>query len=592
MTAPPGLLVVSSLGPGGAVPRTPSDELVRLLPHGPAERTPWRAPEVCLWPATVHGELVVSFAGRLDGPHREGPPEAHVAAAYRRAGDDAARQLLGEYAFVLYDTVRRRLLVCRDPMASRPLFWWSDATTFLAASDLATVLRWPAVPRRANEGALAELVAGAPATIEETLWEGVFRLPGGHRLSVGAGGVVRTRFWEPSDLSVPAPRSFEEMQEVTRQTVEDAVEDRLAGHTHVGADLSGGLDSSTLIGVAHHLRERGRAPWRDLTTFTAAVSGEAEDPSFIRAVAERWDLSPTVTPPTPLPRDALLEDAAGHRDVPDLLPGWRRMYRDAPAPPEVVLAGHGGDEFLRGTGTLLPGLAVERRFSELKDALAGRATPPAGGAWRGVLHPLLVAYLPAPLRRSTWRRSLPVDWMRADFADRTHLRDRLAPRRPPLRTTPSQRAYIELFDDPWPTMVAESHDRLGLGASLTISNPLWDRRLVSLAWSTPDRLRHRPGRPGALHRGAFGDLLPPAVRDRRSKADASMLLSEQWRAAGAREALATSPLAAIGAIDADRAVLRFDEFTHALGQGTWLPNLLWPLTLTITADTWFRANRP
>jgi asparagine synthase (glutamine-hydrolysing) len=143
------------------------------------------------------GALRITFDGRIDnrGELRElveaagarvrsdTDPEL-VLKAYESLGEDCVRKMLGDFAFVIWDSNRRRLFCARDHSGIRPFYYYCDAKTFLAASDLQQIIRYPGLAQEPNEGLVGEYLTGKLITREETLYRGVMRLAPAHMMIV------------------------------------------------------------------------------------------------------------------------------------------------------------------------------------------------------------------------------------------------------------------------------------------------------------------------------------------------------------------------------------------------------------------------
>ena len=118
-------------------------------------------------------------------------------------GIDAGAHLLGDFVIIVYDERRRQLLAIRDPIGVRPLFYGTGARGVVIGSEAHQVVRHPAIPRVINEPMIAEALTDAPATLEETLWRNVYRVPAGCALEIDTGACVSAAI----GISIPGTRS-------------------------------------------------------------------------------------------------------------------------------------------------------------------------------------------------------------------------------------------------------------------------------------------------------------------------------------------------------------------------------------------------
>jgi asparagine synthase (glutamine-hydrolysing) len=178
---------------------------------------------------------------------------ALILAAYEKWGENCPAFLRGEFSFAIWDARRETLFCCRDHIGLRPFFYWTNGTRFAFSSDPLCLFRLPGICRNLNHAKLAAwTVAGfdTDARDGETFFRGVLSLPSATSLAFAAGRLRQRVYWTPEEASVRVPRREEDAFEALRELLFDAVECRVRGKAGVAAFLSGGLDSSALVGVA------------------------------------------------------------------------------------------------------------------------------------------------------------------------------------------------------------------------------------------------------------------------------------------------------------------------------------------------------
>ena len=255
-------------------------------------------------PAIDHDAGVCAFLdGRLDD--REGlasalgrsadttlgHADAQLAlAAYLSLGPDWASSLIGDFALIIWDRRRRRLLCVRDASGIKPLYYALGPNYFVFGSNTRSVLLHPAVPRHPNLGMLGEYLACACRHQEDTLYTAVRRLPPGHVISVDQRQAAVTRYWDLDPHRRIRYRDARDYRHHFRELMRRAVADRLRCDGPLGVSLSGGMDSSAVAGVAQQLLDETGSGAR-LRAYSAIFPGEACDETpFIDAVVARGGL--------------------------------------------------------------------------------------------------------------------------------------------------------------------------------------------------------------------------------------------------------------------------------------------------------------
>lgn len=173
---------------------------------------------------------------------------------YEQHGEDFVHHLNGQFAIALWDARRRSLTLARDRVGIRPLFYTTAGARFLFASEIKSLLSCPAVERRLDGRALAEVFTFWSPLPPSTLFEGIYALPPGHLMVVepGKGAPRIRRYWDwefPEEAREPE-RSRADYAEELRSLLDDAVRLQLRADVPVGAYLSGGLDSAVITAIA------------------------------------------------------------------------------------------------------------------------------------------------------------------------------------------------------------------------------------------------------------------------------------------------------------------------------------------------------
>ncbi|MFN0124922.1 MAG: asparagine synthase (glutamine-hydrolyzing) [Blastocatellia bacterium] len=281
---------------------------------------------------------------------------------YEEYGDDLTRHLNGMFAFALWDEPRQRLLIARDRMGEKPLYYTLTDEALVFASELKALLQHPAVRRTPHLGALRKYLFYECVPAPFTMLEGVHKLPPAHRL-IFAHGQVRTEEYWRLDYNVPR-LDISEADAIaeTQHRLREAVKMRLVADVPLGVLLSGGIDSSCIAALA------AETAGERLKTFSIAFAEKSFDESaHARTVAahlgtehhehcfterEMLDIVPEI------PR--LLDEPLGDGS---LIPTFL-VSRFTRQHVTVALGGDGGDELFAGYPTY-----VAHRAAKLYGAL-------------------------------------------------------------------------------------------------------------------------------------------------------------------------------------------------------------------------------
>jgi asparagine synthase (glutamine-hydrolysing) len=200
---------------------------------------------------------------------------------YEEYGDRMIRELNGMFAFALWDSRRRRLLIARDRFGEKPLYWGVFDKTLLFASEPKVLLAHPAVKPSLNLQALRQYLSFDYVPAPLSIYEGIHKLPAAHKLVLENGRVEVERYWQLSYKTVQPPPSEEEAAEHLRELMADAVRMRLVSDVPLGVLLSGGVDSSAVTALAV------RASSEPVKTFSISFAEASFDESaYARSVAK------------------------------------------------------------------------------------------------------------------------------------------------------------------------------------------------------------------------------------------------------------------------------------------------------------------
>ena len=208
------------------------------------------------------GELADMSDGRL------------VLRAYRQWGEQCATHLLGDFAFAVWDLRRRQLFCARDRFGVKPLYYYARGGLFAFASEMKGLLALSFVDRTVDETWIGDYLHRLSLDNVATFYAGIKRLEQAHALTFGGGGLRRWRYWALDPHREVRLQRDSDYVEAFREKLDLAVRRRTETPFEVGAELSGGLDSSAICAIAQDcLREHGR----DLRTFSEVLPNRSHD---------------------------------------------------------------------------------------------------------------------------------------------------------------------------------------------------------------------------------------------------------------------------------------------------------------------------
>ena len=450
-----------------------------------------------------------------------------IARAWARWGRDCPNHLLGDYAFAVWDRRARTLFCARDHVGVRPFYYAETARGFVFASAVEAVLAAPGVDDRLDESSVATwLVRRDLLTNTRTFFAQVRKLPPGHALEVvGAAPPRLHRHWRPERAPRVRRASDDAYAEELLDLCTRAVRDRLRGPDPMGAHLSGGLDSSTVVVLAaRELRRAGRPPplaytWLPPRDRQPAAAGATEY-DVIDAVCVGEGLR--LFHHCEIDLEARL--AMLRRD--GVYPGrvfslWEESVQRQAGEHgvRVLLTGGGGDEGVSFNGRgFYAQLLLGGRWLRLAAECRAR-----GWGLRQALGETVTSLVPPHLlrRHRPLRNGQPFhhSFISPAFARRQ-------PPRPPryLHTAGMRRTQLLLLQDSHLSRDSEILAASGARFGIEYRFPLLDRRLLEFTLGLPPEQFRRGKHDRWLMRHAAQSLLPPDCCWHSNKGDARLML--------------------------------------------------------------------
>lgn len=185
---------------------------------------------------------LITRGHRLRG-HGDSDTLVHL---YEEHGADLVHRLRGMFAFAIWDRTRQRLLLARDRVGKKPLYWRADDTAIYFASELKSLAQDPRMSREIDLVALHHYLTYQYVPAPWSIYEGVQKLPPGHLLIWERGRVTLHRYWQPN-RATPRPVDEREAEEQVRELLLEATRIRMVSERPIGAFLSGGIDSSAVV---------------------------------------------------------------------------------------------------------------------------------------------------------------------------------------------------------------------------------------------------------------------------------------------------------------------------------------------------------
>lgn len=483
----------------------------------------------------VAGSVQVAFWGRLDNrkdlaaqlapdrPLGQVPDAELVLRGWRLWGEAVPEQLIGDFAFAIIDTDQKTAFLARDPVGIKPLYYWPHAEALLFASSPVPLLNMADLRATPDEAWITRYIAGFSTSHDRTAYQEIRKLSAGHALTVRGGEVHLRRYHAWRD---DAPDVFvRDQEQVTayRAALENCMAAQCASEYPLGVEISGGIDSSTVIGYVGSMLS---PPGDRVHGFGFALL--EEEPEYILAASQaagiRHNHIDTESYGQKTPCDALIRDdlkILGYPEEHGNATAHRSFYLQCQSLGiRTLLSGYGGDEVVTNY--------AHHIHRELVDK----------GAYRAASELMVGNALTRPLRlvKRMWQdrkdagvnprflQARKAQWpavLLTEEAARIHDIEReymaLAQYDAPYRNH-NDWIIKGLMQMPYVPTRLENCSLMAASYGIDYRWPLWDQRLVQRYLSTPVVERAGPGGVGRyLHRRAITGTVPDKVAWKQSK---------------------------------------------------------------------------
>ena len=466
-----------------------------------------------------------------------------VLAAYNRWGVRCAKKLIGAYAFAIWDEINQQMYCARDHYGLKPFYYtYLKGQRFAFASEIKAILQLEDVPRALNEKAIADhLMVPIKDDATFTFYKHISRLEAGHYLIVNDARIRIARYWDLDPGYEVRLSSDVEYAEALREKFKEAVHCRLRSAYPIGAMLSGGLDSSSIVGVA---AKKLGAERKSLHTFSAVFDTvqKSDERPFIDAVISKYDpfLLPHVLRADTVSPFYAYNDLLRYQDsavqAGNMYFFWKLYEKAHEEGVRVMLDGFDGDTTLSHGIGYLHELAHNGKWLTLyKEVKKGRQL--WGMPWKSHMWKWVKVYglVPAvsrvlPVRRMLERKkkakeqyapgtaatASSLTWnnvLNTQFVGQ--VKSYVRPDYVYPKTEREQ--HYRLLKRPLMQRIIETWEASAAAAGMELRLPFCDRRLMEFCLAMPATQKRRNGWTRVAMRRAMTGVLPESIQWRATK---------------------------------------------------------------------------
>ncbi len=449
---------------------------------------------------------------------------------YEEDGITCIEKFNGMFSFGLWDDLKHRLILCRDRIGIKPLYYYHNGSNLIFASEIKAILEDPSVNRDIDCKALGLYLQSGYVPAPWTIFKHIYKLKPGHYLMAEDGDTTVRQYWE-IDHSLRSHLSFEKQKHHLFERVNESVRKRLISDVPLGAFLSGGVDSSIVVGLmARNMSQPVQTfsigyqdlPLYDETDYAEAVASfhRTDHHEFKVSCNDIIEIVPTVL-------DSLDEPFSDSSVFPTYIVSQKTRQAVT-----VALAGDGADELFAGyrkyTGeywnryySFLPGFLVNAVLRPLADALPDSRDSRLSENLRRIRKFIYGAGATLQERIEAWREIIPETLCRRilkpDILHQASLdtfSENIADYLNRCDADPTNKMlYLDLKDS-LPDDMLNKVDRMSMLNSLEVRVPFLDHTVVEFAFRLSGDTKLHRGRRKYILLETFKSLLPPSIQNR------------------------------------------------------------------------------
>jgi asparagine synthase (glutamine-hydrolysing) len=452
--------------------------------------------------------------------------------AYGRWGIECANYLLGDFALVIWDPAKNQIFTARDALGGEELYYFMDRKILIMARHISSLLKHPAVQPRLNETKIAKYLAVEWDDDVNTFYGDIYHLPPGYCLLISADSSRLWRNWEVDPGKKIRYAQTAEYADHYRELITEALRNRSRSAYPLGLSLSGGLDSSSLAGLAGAVFSEKNSHVRSLNIYSYIfdVFPNCDERRYILPVIEMASQDYPIHHkmmlgdglwPEPFAQDWLVS-----RDYPIQDPYYYLLKEILQCAHQdgvrAILSGFYGDDLYSGAEYWFADMLLELRFRQAAKMLAGsiRNISPKMDLFefglRAMIPPGLKKYYRTlrPRRMPAWK-----EWIHPGLAERSRLETQVLLHKnlANFRLPGQRKRFSALFFTGYPESVTCVQD-IARENGMEYRFPFMDRRIVEFMLGLPSEQVAKPGVSRLILRETMRRKMPEVVRQRQDKA--------------------------------------------------------------------------
>ena len=557
-------------------------------------------------------ELVLIIDGRIDNcnellstlkQNQSISDNELILNAYEKWGENCVQNLIGDFAFVIWDKREQKLFCARDPLGIKPFYYYKEKNFIAFASTPEMIFSLPFVKKQIDKDALLDYLVGNFRDSANTELKNLYRLRPAHTLTISKDSIKRHQYWNVKNDHSLKLKYIEEYEELFLYTFKKAITDRLKTNSKTGILLSGGLDSNSILCMAEDLRNNMEIT-ADISGYSAIFPTESfNEEEFILSTQKKWGSKiHTMSPEIRIPLWELSKAIPGY-GLPVMAPQFyilqdliKKAFTNNI---ETLLSGHGGDELLDSSSSLAFELLFKwhpiKALNYIK-SYSSYYEIKYSSTLSYFLKRIFANLIPQDLKRMYNAKAFYKlhPWVEKKYLEEAFCRYRTIPWYLEGQGKQSEfhKTLYASIHHGYYKRVTEEYCGFALSSGpIELSMPFYDKRLVELIFSFPQHIIAYDKRPKWLLRKTLSSKLPEEILNKRLKSGYTFTMNKELIVNypdRVNDLLNHSLLADLGLINKKTVLIEYKNYYHRNINQSNNPSISTNLWKVLTIESWLQ----
>lgn len=482
------------------------------------------------------------LSGKLGIPDRIDVPDSYfILKSYQKWGEKCPEELIGDFAFVIWDETKETLFCARDHIGVKPFYYYLSADIFLMGTEIKALFALDNVQHALNEKQIAEHLTFILENKDETFYENIHRLPPATTLTLNHGKERFNRYWALDPTFELQLDSTEAYTQEFLKIFKEAVRCRLRSAYPVGSMLSGGLDTTSVVSTAQNIRNDpkeefyGEEEMSDspMKTFSAVFNDipECDEQYYIKMTLSEYDLDPHYVHADQISPLGEVDEFFRCSDQPFLFPTtfmlWNLYKKAGENGVRILLDGFDGDTVVSYGEGIFRDLIRSGRWARYIHEINETAKKHGVSPYKLLINISLNRFTPKFVKRWRWELTKFTSFdhrhnrfVRKDLIEQTEVTEDLRKNfQNHLNIKSARELHHRYLCKGMIPIELENLDWIAARFGIEPRHPFYDKRLIEFCLSLPVEEKRKNGYDRLILRRAMENIIPEGIRKRIIKTD-------------------------------------------------------------------------